>query len=203
MRITIDVDCPSWIKRLARVAMPALAIAASGVALAVPPSFMPNTTLTSAALNTAFSDVTVVAFSAQRTGSVGPDSGWTTIPGMSVNFTLTNASLVQVTANGMQRTTPGSASAVCQAAYRFVVDGVPQGDAALGQRLQASNGAVSLQQTWSIGDFHTLAPGDHTSAVQALTNGGTGATGCTICAEYDGSLQGYEGCTLNGVAVPQ
>jgi len=57
MRITIDIECPAWMRKVARIAIPALIITTSGTVLAVPNDFTAGQTLTAAQLNQNFTDV--------------------------------------------------------------------------------------------------------------------------------------------------
>jgi hypothetical protein len=148
--------------------------------------------------------VGVVARSVERTGSVAPNSqGWTQIPGLTTTFTLTQDSLVEMAGNGVQRTVNQNAATLCQVGYRYVVDGVPKGDALGGQRLHVSSGGVSWHSTWSIIDSHSLGPGQHTIALQANNSGYPSGSSCYVCAELDGGQVGYESCTMNIVAIPK
>ncbi len=143
--------------------------------------------------------VGVVAASAERTGAVSPNAtNWTAIPGLTVTFTLTQDSLVQAVADGVQRTTDNAAGTFCHAGYRYVVDGTPKGDASFGQRLQVSNGATNWHSIWSMVDFNSLAPGQHTISIEVKTSPGA----CYVCGESNGALADYTNCTLNVTAVP-
>jgi hypothetical protein len=139
----------------------------------------------------------VLARSVERTGAVPPGAGWTTIPGLTSTFTLTQPSLVQVTGNGMQRTINQGADTSCNVAYRYVVDGKAKGHSDWGQRIQVSNGAVSWHSIWSIIDSNTLGTGQHTIELQARS-----PAGCYVCAELDGTLTSYVSCTMNVLAIP-
>jgi hypothetical protein len=141
-----------------------------------------------------------LACSAASTGSVLESTTWTTIPGLSINFTLAKGSLVQAIGDGVQRTLDDNPTTTCHAGYRFVVDGTPKGDAAYGQRIHVSTGA-DWHQTWSIADFGTLAAGAHTIALQTVA--APGQASCYVCGELDGTLRPHDGCTLNMIATPQ
>jgi hypothetical protein len=143
-----------------------------------------------------------LAMSAERTGEVPPNqTAWTTIPGLSLSFTLARASLVEMTGNGVQRTVDASASTSCQAGYRYVVDGTARGDPTWGERVHVSNGASSLHSTWSVVDAVALGPGPHTVALQTINRSPAG--NCHICADFDGTLAGYDSCRVNVTAIPQ
>lgn len=55
MKITLDIDCPRWMKTVAMVLVPVLASSVMGIALAAPKTFAAGETLTAAALNENFS----------------------------------------------------------------------------------------------------------------------------------------------------
>jgi len=55
MRVTVEIECPFWVKRAWKVALPALIIATAGVAFGVPKTFTAGETLTAADLNANFS----------------------------------------------------------------------------------------------------------------------------------------------------
>ena len=57
MRLTIELECPSWMKKGMSVAVPVLAIGVAGVALATPKAFVSGDLLTAAALNDSFTDL--------------------------------------------------------------------------------------------------------------------------------------------------
>jgi hypothetical protein len=143
----------------------------------------------------------VVIQSAERTGVVAPNTtAWTTVPGLTIALHLTQASSVQMTGNGVQRTLDSNASTICGASYRYTVDGVGRGDAMYGQRINWSTG-ITVHSTWSIIDFVTLAAGDHTITLQVrLPAAGQGS--CYICGEANGAPLSYDSCTLNVMAVP-
>lgn len=69
---------------------------------------------------------TAEAWSVKNTGSVGQVAVWTAIPGLSATFTLSRPAMVHLTSGGVQRYESGS---YCHVGYRYVVDGVPRGDA--------------------------------------------------------------------------
>jgi hypothetical protein len=137
-----------------------------------------------------------------RTGAIAPNtSTWTTIPGLSVTFSLAHSSLVQFTGNGTQRTTDSNASTFCHVGYRYVVDGDARGDAMWGQRIQVNNGAYEWHSIWTVIDSAVLGAGSHTVAVQAINPSPNGS--CYVCAEGDGTQAAYDACTLRVQAVPQ
>ena len=76
--------------------------------------------------------------------------------------------------DGDQRIMDVNSPTVCHAAFRYVIDGVGQGD--------------------------TLPAGSHTIALQANLLGGGN---CYLCAEADGTLSERDTCQLNVIAVPQ
>jgi hypothetical protein len=55
--VTIEFAYPTWIRGVARLALPVLAVATAGAALAVPKAFMSGETLTAADLNARFEAV--------------------------------------------------------------------------------------------------------------------------------------------------
>lgn len=138
---------------------------------------------------------TAAIWSASRTGGItgadhsGPSMTWTTIPGLSITFTLTRAATVMVTANGVQRADNGT----LHVGYRFVVDGTGQGDSTWGNRIEVSNSTYNWHAIWSVVETYSLAAGSHTIAVQAVD--GTGGGQGYICSD-GGGLQAYSNCTL-------
>jgi hypothetical protein len=144
----------------------------------------------------------VIATEVERSGNVPPNTAtWTTIPGLTTTFTLTHASLVQLTGNGVQRTIDQQATTICQVGYRYVVDGTARGDASFGQRIQISTGADSWHAGWTITDAASLPAGQHTISIQAINPSPQGS--CYVCAEGGGAPAAYDTCTLQMVAVPQ
>jgi hypothetical protein len=144
----------------------------------------------------------VIARSATRTGAIPPStSAWTEIPGLGVSFTLTETSLVQLTANGVQRTIDQNATTICHSGYRYVVDGTPQGSDGWGLKIHVTTGATARHSTWTMADNYTLGPGTHTIAVHAKNPTPEGA--CYICGEFNGALEPYDSCQLNVLAVPK
>jgi hypothetical protein len=213
MKITVDLDLSRRTKRALGLGL-GLALLVGGGAVAYAGGlhvWKPMDPLTADDLNNNFANLDgritalpkVVAASAERTGNIPPKTAaWTTIPGLTVTFTLGQTSLVQATGNGVQRTTTETASSICRAAYRYVVDGVAKGNPTFGQRINTSDGATAWHATWSAIDFNSLGPGSHTIELQAsLLDPGYGS--CYICAEADGVLYEHDSCTLNVVAIPQ
>lgn len=203
------------VHRVASLGGIALALAAPAAILAeVPHEFRSGQKIVAEEVNTNFSNLDkrlgvvesksgatlVVARSAERTGAVpSGTTGWITIPGLTVEITIGASSLVQMTANGVQRTA-NTALAECLVSYRFVVDGIAKGDPMHGQRIHVTDKASTEHSTWTVADFHTLGAGRHTIAVQASHYPGNN---CHVCAEHDGSLVPYDSCTLNVIAVAQ
>jgi hypothetical protein len=219
----VQVEGRSQAKRWAlRLGIVALLSGAAAVAVAASPHvWSDGDTLRAADLNGNFSAIDtritsveqqlphlgLVARSAQSSGVVAPNvATWTPIPGLTVTFTLSAPSLVQMSGNGGQRATDSTATTFCQTGYRYVVDGTPRGNTDWGQRIQISRGDVSLHAVWSLIDAATLSAGQHTVSVEAR-HPSAGATtlggSCYICGEGDGGLAPYDGCSLNVIGVPQ
>jgi hypothetical protein len=140
--------------------------------------------------------ISAQGWSAKRTGLVSFSGGtttWTTVPGLSLTFALQRSGLVQVLANGTQRTTNGTT----HVAYRFVVDGVPAGDPSHGQLIQTANANEDASAPWTLAHFVPLDAGTHTIEVQVRNSlvVGVSPTG------YVCGVQSYSDCTLNVLAV--
>jgi len=192
-----------------------LAVAVPGLIVAAVknPPFQSGTGISSAKVNENFADLDqrltvvegkapparVIAMTAERTGNVAPNTpDWTTIPGLSVTLNLAQAAIVQLTGNGVQRTSGSPAK--CHVGYRYTVDGAARGSPTWGQRIHVSD-ETTWHSTWSVIDSATLAAGQHTVALQAHNPSPGG--NCYICAEQDGSLEAHDSCTMNVIAVPQ
>jgi len=138
MQITINIDCPSWMKRVGKLALPALIIATAGIALGGPVvNFTTGETLKAADLNANFTglDMRLGALesgagthSAEATaGATTAGAGnWTDIPGLQVTFTTTGSGTVELF-SVVSMTASGGAS---ECAIRFVLDASPVGGAA-------------------------------------------------------------------------
>jgi hypothetical protein len=140
--------------------------------------------------------VSAQGWSAKRTGLVsfsGTTTPWTTVPGLSLTVSLQRNGLVQILANGSQRTSNGTS----HVAYRFVIDGVAAGDPNHGQAIQTANASDGASSPWTLGHFASLDAGTHTIELQVRNSlvQGVNPTG-TICG-----VQGYSECTLNVLAV--
>jgi hypothetical protein len=136
-------------------------------------------------------------WTAKRTGGVN-SSGWTTIPGLSINFTLDRAAKVQVLANGVQRTGGTGSGDLCHQAYRKVVDGAAYGDGNHGERLYVTRGDVAWWGVWNYASHVSLSAGNHTIEIQTRASSGGN---CHICMEVGNSLTGYSDCDLIITAV--
>jgi hypothetical protein len=139
----------------------------------------------------------VAFYSATNTGYVGPAGSWTTVPGLTMDVTLTQAGTMQVTVGGNQRLAGSNSS--CQVGYRVQVDGVGRGDATWGTKLQDSISATDYHVIWTLVDSFPLAAGTHTISIGVDQPGFTTGVGCNICAEFDGTLAVYDGCTFNAL----
>jgi hypothetical protein len=149
-----------------------------------------------AGLAAAATSVSAQGWSTKRTGLVsfsGTTTPWTTVPGLSLTFALQRSGLVQMVANGSQRTTSGTT----HVAYRFVIDGVAAGDASHGQAIQTANANDGASAPWTLAHFASLDAGSHTIEVQVRNSLvlGVNPTG------YVCGVQSYAECTLNVLAV--
>jgi hypothetical protein len=137
----------------------------------------------------------------QRTSPVvnNAGGGFTTIPGLSLTFTMARAGKVQVLANGTQRTAGTTSGNACHTAYRMLVDGSPTGDGNHGDRLVVSRGDVQWWANWTYASSRSLSAGSHTIAIQ--TRESSGNNGCVICGEVGPSASLYSNCDLIITAV--
>ena len=97
--------------------------------------------------------VSAEGWSTKRTGLIsfaGGTSPWTTVPGLSMTFTLQRSALVQLLANGSQRTISGTS----HVAYRFVIDGAGTGDPNHGQLIQTGDASSGAWNQWTLSAFH-------------------------------------------------
>lgn len=136
------------------------------------------------------------ALSTGYVAAAGGSAAWADIPGLTVSLDLPATASVQLNAQGTQRHLSGR----CHPAYRFVLDGAPQGDATWGQLIVTSTSA-NVHEDWSLARTVSLPAGPHVLKVQAKAFGDSGGVGCHVCAEIDGSLREYERCALNIVAA--
>lgn len=140
------------------------------------------------------------SWSAERTDSVvflsGNNYNWTSIPGLTITFTLDRPALVQLLGTGMQYAY-GSSGSSSHIGYRFIIDGYGRGDNSWGQRILVNKPGESWWAPWSFSDSIHLDAGEHTIGVQAVGRYGTGNTG--ICGWGSGTA-GYTGCHLNIMA---
>jgi len=202
--ITLDLELTKLQKVIAGVGLAVALTTVAGVAFAgLPHTFAAGQTMKAADLNDNFNAVHVLGASVQNTASFN-GATWGTIPGMTVNLTLTQSSLVQLSGAGDQRTVDMAATSICHAGYRYVIDGVPKGEPSWGQHIQVSSGATAWHASWALNDSVTLAPGAHTIELQAtlMPTGGANQN-CVVCGETGGSADPHDGCTLNAVAIPQ
>lgn len=130
------------------------------------------------------------AWSATNTGGVNSQT-WTTIPGMSVTFTLTDSAEVHMNANGSLRINSGYN--FCHQSFRFVIDGSAQGDANYGQLIEGGEANNIVWHGWKFGYSTQLAPGSHTILVQTRDSKTPASSGpqCRVCQEIAGQTEGY------------
>jgi len=143
---------------------------------------------------------TAQAWSANNTSylNAAVNGPWTTIPGLSLTFTLSRDALVQFSASGTQRTTVSGNIHCC---YRFVIDEVGKGTPELGQRIQVSSHNSSFWHIWNLSDFANLSAGSHTIEVQ-VRNHSVSAGTAIICGEIPPNQeQAYAQGNLNILAV--
>jgi hypothetical protein len=142
------------------------------------------------------------AWSAKRTGfvaytgSIG-SADWTTIPGLSQTFSLQRDALVQLLANGSQRTSSG----IINVGFRFLVDGVGAGDPANGQLIQTANGGATTWSPWTLAHFVALNAGTHTIQVQVRNTQNSGTTAATTICGQSGQVSPFTDCTFNTLAI--
>lgn len=128
-------------------------------------------------------------WSATSTGGV-TSTNWTTIPGLSVTFTLTDSAEVHMNANGSLRLISGYN--FCHQSFRFLIDGAGQGDADYGQVIEGTESNSVVWDGWSFGSSIVLAPGSHTVIVQTRdSNNSSFQTQCRVCQEMNGSQTDY------------
>ena len=128
-------------------------------------------------------------WSATSTDGVA-STNWTTIPGLTVSFTLTDSAEVHMDANGSLRLISGYN--FCHQSFRFVVDGSGQGDPDYGQLIEGSESSSVVWDGWSFGSSITLAPGAHTVTVQTRdSNNSSFQTQCRVCQEEGGNQTNY------------
>jgi hypothetical protein len=141
----------------------------------------------------------VEAWGAKRTGFVAFSgvTAWATIPGLTVTINLQRSALVQLLANGSQRTTGG----ISHMAYRYVVDGIAAGDANHGQMIQTADNTDDGWVPWTLAHFVNLNAGPHTIAVQTRNSFLMSGTPQGAICGVSGSIFGYTDCTLNVLAV--
>lgn len=142
------------------------------------------------------------AWSATNTGGVDSQS-WTTIPGLTVTFTLTDTAEVHMDANGSLRLNGGYN--YCHQSFRFVIDGTGQGDATYGQMIEGGEATNIVWQGWSFGMSTTLLPGSHTILVQTRDSldPPSPTSRCRVCLEISGSSTGYTAGSLRVKAFYQ
>lgn len=104
---------------------------------------------------------------------------WTDIPGTKVDFTLTSAMTVHMSARGSVGVAAGSVSgSTPHCGLRFVVDGTPYGNATWGDVIVS----IASWSSWSMERHLLLVPGAHTVKIQQSGYSGTD-TGCHSYAE--------------------
>ncbi|MBI4568098.1 MAG: hypothetical protein HY719_06840 [Planctomycetes bacterium] len=132
-------------------------------------------------------------WSASRTGGTASTS-WTTIPGLSITFTLARSATVNMLASGEIRSYQDGS--YCHIALRFVVDGAGRGDPTHGQRIDVIPATgIIWWQPFALSDYASLAAGSHTIEMQ-VRESGQAAPHCVVCSEGDGSTPGYTGGAL-------
>ena len=129
------------------------------------------------------------AWVSRNSGFVG-GAAWTTVPGLVQTFDLYRPSNVFMEASGVQRYVTGS---YCHVGYRYVVDGVAQGNGSWGNRIEMSTGGT-WHHGFNVEDAIYLEPGTHTIELQARNIDGTNV--CNICAESNGALTAYDSCIM-------
>jgi len=206
--VTLAVDTSIIQKRISQVCAAGSAmrsISSSGVVTCTPDTtlnelqvdaLVANNGYAAASDVTALSSRTAEGWSATNSGFVGQVSSWTDIPGLGVTINLASSALVQLTAGGVQRNQTGT----CHVGYRYVLDGVAQGDPTWGQHIEVSNN-TEWHAGWQVMDFATLSAGSHTIQVQARNQ--STSNWCYICSEVGGTLAAYDRCVLHAMAFYQ
>lgn len=96
---------------------------------------------------------------------------WTALPGVQVTFAASVPSSAVLAASGSVLGVPGASSNVGTCGFRFVVDGVPYGDATWGDRLIQCGAPGTTAPgwcSWTMQRVVTLAAGSHAIAVQQV-----------------------------------
>ncbi|MFC1889292.1 hypothetical protein ACFL4G_06005 [Thermodesulfobacteriota bacterium] len=121
----------------------------------------------------------------------GTDYGWVTLEGLEGYCPLQKDALVLLSATGTQFSW---GSGTGEIGYRFVIDGVGQGDATWGQRRNETEATNLEWETWSMSDYVYLSAGYHDIDVQVRSPNNTAHT--AVCGESNGSTPGYTDCNL-------
>jgi hypothetical protein len=104
---------------------------------------------------------------------LGSTSAWTAIGGLGATFNVPSAGHVQFELAATQRTVSG----LGHCAWRYVIDGVPLGDANHGQAINMGDGAVTWWTSTPLTWGQTFAAGSHTVRVEARNSSTTGDCG--------------------------
>jgi len=134
------------------------------------------------------------AESTNTTGALAGPSGWTDIPGVTVDAVLTDTRLVMVTMNGTQLAQNGTTG---HCAYRLVVDGTPLGDANHGQAISVGDVAGGWWAPVTIKWGVAMNQGTHTIKAQVRNSGGASGT-----CEAGAGNQGYAKFRLLAALAP-
>jgi hypothetical protein len=119
---------------------------------------------------------------------------WTAAPGLSVEADLHVASTVLIRWTGTSRFV-GGGNELCHLGQRFVVDGVPTGNATWGDNIVVQRGTTRWHEPFATEVAMSLAAGTHTITAE-MTNG-TGNATCNL--DGDGGLE-YDRSHLEVVA---
>ncbi len=128
--------------------------------------------------------------------AAGEQADWTMIQPMGLTFSLSRPALVHFIATGTQRTPGGQVDGVAIVHYRFLVNGVGQGDPAWGQRTVTSHGQNFWFTPWTLSFSKSMDAGQHRVEVEVATHAQHSAN-VGICAVQDWT---YQGCHLHVMA---
>ncbi|MDD5213020.1 MAG: hypothetical protein PHG82_01165 [Candidatus Gracilibacteria bacterium] len=112
---------------------------------------------------------------------------WTAIPGVSNTFNLAYGKTVKMNAYGSVTTTLGRANTYAHCGFRFVIDGIPYGQATWGDQIIGcadSSKSVGYWCPWSIERELNLGAGSHTISVQMVSQGATYEACATNTQDY-------------------
>lgn len=99
------------------------------------------------------------------------NTGWTTVPGVSTTFTLTEPAHVQISATGSQN----SQGSQGHCAYRFVLDGTGLGNPSHGQAIVVSDSDQGWWAPVALKYGTNLGAGSHTVTLQMANTSSSGA----------------------------